>query len=399
MFQNFDTRSASGNSAERVAASASGCGQDGTRRLRRSAFGRVSERISAALRGTPCLAHRLHRLGRRSGRPRRQRRRSSSMAATHCRRRARSTPAVFRDRRPHREMPPTKWLASTLQPGDRDRLRPHDCSPSPSRAASSAPAAKPAANSLSRSQAISIDALWTDRPEPPSARSASSRSNMLAAAADKLAASGRSLAERKADAALLTLADFDRLDVQHPRRDVSHNPAPLAFARRSARRKPTLYHRRAQALATRSATISPTLPTSPSPRGLDATLLLRPRPVTVFWSIPPRRRPARPPHRRGAGRQDRRSADPMAPLKARKNAAELAGSRRAHIRDGVALTRFLAWLDREAPMACARRDHGRREAGAMPPRGGRRRRRPSSSTSPSIPSRAPDPTARSSTTG
>ncbi|HRJ69407.1 MAG TPA: aminopeptidase P family protein [Beijerinckiaceae bacterium] len=41
--------------------------------------------------------------------------------------------------------------------------------------------------------------------------------------------------------------------------------------------------------------------------------------------------------------------DPIALMKARKNAAEQAGARAAHLRDGVAVTRFLAWFDREAP--------------------------------------------------
>jgi Xaa-Pro aminopeptidase len=36
-------------------------------------------------------------------------------------------------------------------------------------------------------------------------------------------------------------------------------------------------------------------------------------------------------------------------MKAVKNDAEIAGSRAAHLRDGVAVARFLAWLDREAP--------------------------------------------------
>jgi Xaa-Pro aminopeptidase len=36
-------------------------------------------------------------------------------------------------------------------------------------------------------------------------------------------------------------------------------------------------------------------------------------------------------------------------MKARKNEAELAGSRRAHLRDGAAIVRFLSWLAREAP--------------------------------------------------
>ena len=41
-----------------------------------------------------------------------------------------------------------------------------------------------------------------------------------------------------------------------------------------------------------------------------------------------------------------RGADPCLPLKAIKNTAEIRGSRTAHIRDGAALFRFLAWLDR-----------------------------------------------------
>lgn len=42
-------------------------------------------------------------------------------------------------------------------------------------------------------------------------------------------------------------------------------------------------------------------------------------------------------------------ADPIARMKAAKNAAELAGARAAHLRDGAAVTRFLQWFDNEAP--------------------------------------------------
>ena len=44
-----------------------------------------------------------------------------------------------------------------------------------------------------------------------------------------------------------------------------------------------------------------------------------------------------------------RGADPIAPMKAIKNDAEIAGARAAQLRDGAAVTRFLAWFDREAP--------------------------------------------------
>lgn len=47
--------------------------------------------------------------------------------------------------------------------------------------------------------------------------------------------------------------------------------------------------------------------------------------------------------------------DPITAMKAVKNAAEIDGARAAHRRDGAAVTRFLAWLAREAPAAGCRR--------------------------------------------
>ena len=44
-----------------------------------------------------------------------------------------------------------------------------------------------------------------------------------------------------------------------------------------------------------------------------------------------------------------RAKDPVQLPKARKNAVELAGTRAAHVRDGAALAKFLAWLAAEAP--------------------------------------------------
>jgi Xaa-Pro aminopeptidase len=44
-----------------------------------------------------------------------------------------------------------------------------------------------------------------------------------------------------------------------------------------------------------------------------------------------------------------RGPDPVAGMKAVKNVTEIAGARAAHARDGAALTQFLAWFDREAP--------------------------------------------------
>jgi Xaa-Pro aminopeptidase len=67
-----------------------------------------------------------------------------------------------------------------------------------------------------------------------------------------------------------------------------------------------------------------------------------------------------------------RGADPIAAMKAVKNATEIAGTRAAHLRDGAAVTRFLAWLAREAPGgklseidAVERLEDFRRDTGAL----------------------------------
>ncbi len=51
----------------------------------------------------------------------------------------------------------------------------------------------------------------------------------------------------------------------------------------------------------------------------------------------------------GNGGRMVRAGDPITPMKAVKNAVEIAGARAAQLRDGAAVTRFLAWFDREAP--------------------------------------------------
>jgi Xaa-Pro aminopeptidase len=72
------------------------------------------------------------------------------------------------------------------------------------------------------------------------------------------------------------------------------------------------------------------------------------------------------------GGKIRRGADPIALMKATKNATEIAGARAAHRRDGAAVTRFLAWFWREAPAgklteidAVAALEEFRRETGAL----------------------------------
>ena len=63
-----------------------------------------------------------------------------------------------------------------------------------------------------------------------------------------------------------------------------------------------------------------------------------------------------------------RAASPIAKLKAVKNDAEIHGTRAAHLRDGAAVARFLAWFDREAPKGTLDEIARRRGAGELPAR-------------------------------
>ena len=59
-----------------------------------------------------------------------------------------------------------------------------------------------------------------------------------------------------------------------------------------------------------------------------------------------------------AGGKVTRGPDPIALMKAIKNSVEIEGARAAHVRDGAAVSRFLAWLERTAPEGNAHRDRG-----------------------------------------
>ncbi|HET9902135.1 MAG TPA: aminopeptidase P family protein [Xanthobacteraceae bacterium] len=73
-----------------------------------------------------------------------------------------------------------------------------------------------------------------------------------------------------------------------------------------------------------------------------------------------------------AGGKATRGADPITAMKAIKNATEIAGAQAAQRRDAVAVARFLAWFDREAPSGrlteidcVAALETFRRETGAL----------------------------------
>jgi len=192
-----------------------------------------------------------------------------------------------------------------------------------------------------------IDALWSDRPAPP-AGPVSLRDIKLAgeSAADKFKRIQAELKKLRAD--VLVVSDPQNVAWAFNIRgsDIAHTPLALAFAVIPREGKPALYVETAKLdNKTRPALeeIAAVRATAELARDLaqlkDKTVRLDQASaadaLTRLVS--------------GYGGKPVRGADPIALMKAVKNHAEIAGSRAAHKRDGVAMARFLAWLEREAP--------------------------------------------------
>ena len=190
-----------------------------------------------------------------------------------------------------------------------------------------------------------IDALWTDRPAPPQG-AISARPLRLAGEA----------AEAKLARLRETGFEGDALLVSDPHNvawlfnirgsDVSHTPLPLAFAYLPATGTPSLF--------VEAAKLSP-----PMRERLGRLADLRaPDELESFLARDAASRKvafdkASAPHRLihgfvQAGGKFALAPDPLTLMKAAKNPVEIESTRRAHLRDGVALTRFLAWFDETA---------------------------------------------------
>ena len=131
--------------------------------------------------------------------------------------------------------------------------------------------------------------------------------------------------------------------------DIAHTPSPLAFAGAPRGRPAGALHRRAQALERRARPAGGLRRRARGARffrAADASLAKRAARCFTIRRV--RRRPWRASSRRPAARSST-GADPVALPKAKKNAAELNGARAAHLRDGVAMLRFLRFIETSAP--------------------------------------------------
>jgi Xaa-Pro aminopeptidase len=188
-----------------------------------------------------------------------------------------------------------------------------------------------------------IDALWTDRPAPPSGP-VMLRDIKFAgeSAADKLNRIRAEIAKQRTD--VLVVSDPQNVAWAFNIRgsDVAHTPLALAFALIPRDGKSKLYVDGVKLdNATRHALeeFAQVHPTGDLERDLAALKNMNVR-LDAGSAADALTRIVT----EGGGTPSR-GADPITLMKAVKNHAEIAGMKAAHQRDGVAMVRYLAWLD------------------------------------------------------
>jgi Xaa-Pro aminopeptidase len=192
-----------------------------------------------------------------------------------------------------------------------------------------------------------IDALWSDRPAPP-AGPVTLRDIKLAgeSAADKLKRIQAELKKLRADVLVVSNPQNVAWVFNIRGADVAHTPLVLAFAIIPREGKPALYVEAAK-LDDKTRHALDEIATLRAPDTLAGDLAqLKSKTVRLDQASAA---DALTRQVAGSGGKPVRGADPIALMKAVKNHAEIAGSRAAHTRDGIAMARFLAWLEREAP--------------------------------------------------
>ncbi|MEL0155196.1 aminopeptidase P family protein [Sphingopyxis sp.] len=192
-----------------------------------------------------------------------------------------------------------------------------------------------------------IDAVWDDQPAPSAAPIAVYDTEQAGqSAADKRGVIADWLKAQGLDTTVMTALDSIAWTFNIRGEDVSHTPVGLAFA---------LLHDD----ATADLFVAPEKITDAVRAHLGNSVRIHDR--TAFepaLAALAGKRVAVDPDRavaaiftalEGAGAKIARHRDPAVLPKAIKNSAELAGTRAAHVRDGVAVARFLKWMEEVAP--------------------------------------------------
>ncbi|WP_333822675.1 aminopeptidase P family protein [Pinisolibacter sp.] len=241
--------------------------------------------------------------------------------------------------------PPHVWLKAEVSAGDRIGYDPWLHTVAGVRRLREAVEA--AGGTLAPVEPNPLDTVWSDRPAPPTGPLVVHPAAVAGEdVAEKFARIAPTIAGANADHLLLVQPDSIAWIFNIRGRDIPHNPVPLAHALLPREGRAMLFvapEKLSEAVAAHLAPYcdlaSPAelLPTLARLGEMKAKVLFDPAWTSEILA----RRLAE------AGATLVEGDDPITLPKARKNDTEIAGARAAHIRDGVAMARFLAWFDAE----------------------------------------------------
>ena len=193
-----------------------------------------------------------------------------------------------------------------------------------------------------------VDAIWKDRPAPP--RKAVSLHPLKFAgepAVKKIASIQKLLKQARASAVVLTLPESIAWMLNIRGQDLPHTPLPLCFAIIPAKGKPDLFIAPGKLAGNVRKVLAKDVKLR-KPEDLFPALAALGKARTKVQLDPDTASQWFADQLNKAGAKIVHRADPCLGLKAKKNKVEIAGTRAAHKRDGVAMCRFLAWLDANA---------------------------------------------------
>lgn len=242
--------------------------------------------------------------------------------------------------------PPESWVSAHLKAGDRLGFDPwlHTFTAAERLSAACAKAGA----ELVAVDSNPIDAIWQDRPQPPLAPVAiHGLAHAGVTEAEKLTQIRSEIGKLGVDALVLSDSHAVAWTFNIRGADVAHTPLPLSYALVPKDGRPTIFidHRKLSNLTRdhleQAADVR-------EPDAMAPTLMALAKSGGSIALDSATAADAISRLIAGAGGKPVRGSDPIALLKAVKNATEIKGTQTAHRRDAVALARFLAFIDREA---------------------------------------------------
>lgn len=243
--------------------------------------------------------------------------------------------------------PPAEWIAENLSKGARIGFDPWLHTISEVKALGGA--AKKAGAQLVPVDANPIDSIWDDRPKPPLGQIELQPIEFAGVLArDKLPVLAEAIAKQRATHAVLTDPSSIAWAFNIRGSDVAHTPLALDFAILAAEGEPQLFiDKRKLSIQTRAYLTQ--LAKLHAPGDLETSLAGIAKSGGRIALDPQLAAEKLRMIVEANGGTVVAAADPARLPRAQKNAAELAGSRAAHRRDGAAMANFLCWLDAQKP--------------------------------------------------